>query len=157
VASPLRRVRDRLTEPVGPPAPVAAAACFRRRQSGVQLRLVRSTDLERWTFPKRRVQSSETPSDAAAVAAAQQAGVAGVVEERPLTEFRFGRRAEDLAMVFLLAVQSVAPSGEQGRRPTWFDLPEAHLRIAEGRDGEAAQELRRVLLLVEQELPERGS
>ena len=157
VASPLRRVRDRLTEPVGSPGRVAAAVCFRRRESGLELRLVRTADGERWTFPKRRQKTDESLLEAARSAAAQQAGVTGVVADKPLTEFRYARREADVASAFLVAVQSVAPSAEAGREPTWLDLRAAHLRLAEGRDGAQAQELQRVLLLVEQELPDRRS
>lgn len=155
--SPLRRVRDRLADPVGAAGPIAAAVCFRRRGSGVQLRLVRTSDGERWTFPKRRQEPGGSPGEAAASAAAQQAGVTGVVADHPLTEFRYARRMSDVAQAFLIAVQSVAPSAEPGRRPTWFDLRDAQLRLAEGRDHDQAQEMQRVLLLVEHELPERLS
>ena len=123
----------------------------------MQLRLVRTRDGERWTFPKRRQGPDGSPGEAAALAAAQQAGVTGVVADNPFTEFRYARRMSDVAQAFLIAVQSVAPSAEPGRQPTWFDLHDAHRRVAEGRDPGQAQDMQRVLLLVEHELPERLS
>ena len=131
---------------------MAAAVCFRRRELGLQVRLVRTADGERWTFPKSLQKPDEAITETVAVAAAKQAGVVGVVADNQFTEFRYGRRTDDLAAAFLLAVQSVAPSGEPGRKPTWFDLPAAHQHLAEGRDPAHAQELQRVLQMVESEL-----
>lgn len=99
-----------------------------------------------------RQKPGQALSETATAAASRQAGVSGVVEDDPFTEFRYGRRKEDVAVAFLLAVQSVAPSGEPGRDPTWCDLPTAGLRMAEARADAEAQEMQRVLLLVEQEL-----
>lgn len=150
-----RRARDRLAEPVGGPKLVAAAVCFRRRERDLQLRLVRTRDGERWTFPNGAPRGDEMLSQAVAREASEKAGVTGVVVETPLTEFRLGRRAEDVAVAFLLAVQSAAPAGGLGLDPTWFDLATTRERLAENRDPDAARELQRVIELVEAELGER--
>ncbi len=71
-----------------------------------------------------------------------------------MTEYRYGRRGDDLATAFLLAVQSAAPYGGSGRNPRWFDLPTPRQKLADGRDGEHARELQRVLQLAEHELQE---
>ena len=84
--------------------------------------------------------------------AAEQAGVSGVVVEPPLTDYVYGRRTDDIATAFLLAVQSTAPHGGSGRQPTWFDLAAAHERLAEGRDDERAAELQRVIQIAAHEL-----
>ncbi|MFP5361395.1 MAG: NUDIX domain-containing protein [Thermoleophilia bacterium] len=147
-----RRARDRLSEPVAGPRPVAAAVCFRRRDQQLQFRLIRTRDGERWTFPNGGPEAHETPSQAAAREAAQEAGVTGVIAERPLTEYRHGRRGDDLATAFLLAVQSSAPFAGAGRDPTWFNLEHTLEKLAENRDLAAAAELQRVVELAEREL-----
>lgn len=150
-----RRARDRLSEPVTGPKLIAAAVCFRRRDLQLQVRLVRTRDGERWTFPNGTPQADEQLHRAAAREAADKAGVTGVVAEKPLTEYRYARRAEDLAAAFLLAVQSSAPSAPHGHDPTWFDLPTTREKLAENRDHAAARELHRVIELAERELEER--
>lgn len=155
MSSRSRRARDRLAEPVGGAKTVAAAVCFRRRDLQLQFRLVRSGDAERWTFPGGPLRLTETPTQAAAREAAEKAGVTGVIVEQPLAEFRHGRRADDVGTAFLLAVQSSAPSGGEGRNPTWFDLETTRERLAEGRKPDEAAELQRVIDAAEEQLRER--
>lgn len=147
-----RRARDRLNDPVGGPKLIASAVCFRRRGDQLLVRLVRTGDGERWTFPSGPSQGDETLPQAAAREADEQAGVTGVVAEQPLTEFRHARRADDLAAAFLLAVQSTAPSVGHGREPTWCDLQTAREKLTEGRDPDDAQEFQRVIEFAENEL-----
>lgn len=147
-----RRARDRLSEPVAGPRPVAAAVCFRRREQQLQFRLVRTRDGDRWTFPNGSPDAHETPRQAAAREAAEEAGVTGVIAERPLTEYRHGRRADDVATAFLLAVQSSAPFAGAGRDPTWFNLEVTREKLAENREPAAAAELQRVIEVAEREL-----
>lgn len=147
-----RRARDRLSEPVGGPQPIAAAVCFRRRDGQLQFRLVRTRDGGRWTFPNGPTQLHELLPQAAAREAAGRAGVTGVVAEQPLAEYRQGRRADDLATAFLLAVQSAAPTAGQGDDPTWFDLSTAREKLAENREPIEAEELQRVIGAAEHEL-----
>ena len=145
MGSRLRRARDRLSEPVGAPEATVAAICFRRRPSGTQVRLIRSADGERWTFPNAPQKPGQAGAEAAAAAAARQAGVEGVVADTHFATFRHSRRADDVAAAFLLAVQSVAPFTDPGRAPEWFDLSAAHEQLSEGRDPADAQELQQVL------------
>ena len=147
-----RRARDRLAAPVGGSSVTIATVCFRRRDDDLQFRVVRTGDGERWTFPNGYPDFGETPAQTAARVAADQAGVTGVVLERPLTEYRYGRRGDDVATAFLLAVQSTAPYGGGGREATWFDLAATRERLAEGRDGERAGELQRVISLAAHQL-----
>ena len=150
-----RRARDRLAEPVGGPRIVAAAVCFRRRDRQLQFRLVRTGDGERWTFPGGPLKPGETPMQAASREASAKAGVIGVIVEQPLTEYRYGRREDDTATAFLLAVQSSSPMGVAGRNPTWFDLATARERLAEGRDAAEAAEVQRVVDAAAEHLRER--
>ena len=147
-----RRARDLLSEPVGTTRAVAAAVCFRRRDRQVQFRLVRTRDGERWTFPNGPHRPAETLLQAVARAAAERAGVIGVVVEEPLTEYRYARRDDDVATAFLLAVQSTAPTGDEGSRPTWFDVATTRDKLAENRDPDHARELQRVIEMAEQRL-----
>ncbi|MDQ3675529.1 MAG: NUDIX domain-containing protein [Actinomycetota bacterium] len=153
--SRLRTARARLSEPVGGPEPIAAAVCFRRRDRRLQFRLVRTSDGERWTFPKGRQKPEETLAQTAAREAAEKAGVTGVIGDKRLTEYRYARRADDLAAAFLLAVQSIGPSSDRERDPTWFDLATTGEKLAEGRDAVHARVLQEVLRLAEHELQDR--
>jgi ADP-ribose pyrophosphatase YjhB (NUDIX family) len=144
-----------LSEPVSAPKLIAAAVCFRRRDQQVQFRLVRTRDGARWTFPNGPPGADETLPHAAAREAADKAGVTGVITEKPLTEYRNGRRADDLTAAFLLAVQSTAPSVEHGHDPTWCDAAMTREKLAEGRDADELLELQRVLDLAEHELADR--
>ena len=155
MSSRSRRARDRLAEPVGGAKPVAVAVCFRRRDRRLQFRLVRSGDGARWTFPGGSLRLAETPTRAAAREASEKAGVIGVIVEQPLAEFRHGRRSDDVATAFLLAVQSTAPSGAEGRNPTWFDLEATRERLSEGRAPDEAAELQRVIDVAAERLRER--
>ncbi|HEV2785926.1 MAG TPA: NUDIX domain-containing protein [Solirubrobacteraceae bacterium] len=155
MSSRSRSARDRLSEPVGGPKAVAVAVCFRRRDRQLQFRLVRTSDGERWTFPGGSLRLAEVPTQAAAREASEKAGVTGVIVEQPLTEFRYARRTDDVATAFLLAVQSTAPFGGEGRNPTWFDLQTSRERLAEGRKPAEAAELQRVIDVAEEQLRER--
>ena len=121
----------------------------------MQFRLVRTLDGARWTFPNGLPRAGESLPRAAAREAADKAGVTGVVAEQPFTEYRNGRRADDLAAAFLLAVQSTAPSVEHGHDPTWCDPATTREKLAEGRDASEQQELHRVIELAEYELSDR--
>lgn len=147
-----RRARDLLSEPIGITRAVAAAVCFRRRDRQVQFRLVRTRDGERWTFPSGPQRPAETLVQAAARAAAERAGVIGVVVDEPLTDYRYARRDDDIASAFLLAVQSTAPTGGGGSRTTWFDGPTTRDKLAENRDPDHARELQRVIEMAERRL-----
>lgn len=115
---------------------------------------MRTSDGERWTFPSGAAALDEALHQVAAREAAEKAGVIGVVAEKPLAVYCHGRRGDDLATAFLLAVQSAAPYGGSGRNPAWFDLPTARQRLADGRDPEQAREMAHVLQLAERELQE---
>ena len=131
-------------------AEIAAAICYRWRRGRSQFLLVRTSDGARWTFPKGGVDTGETPAEAAAREADEEAGVSGVVADTLLTEYRHApsRRAgnaDDLVAAFLLEVLRAGAPCERGRDPTWFDVATARKSLAEGRDAFYAHELQRVL------------
>jgi len=155
----LRRARAKPEDDAGSPT-IAAAVAFRHRDEQVEVRLVRTSDGERWTFPKGRQERGETLAQTAAREAEEEAGVVGVADEDPLIEYRHApsrhaKRADDAVAAFLLTIQSVGPSGEHDRDPTWFDLETARDRLAEGREIVYARELERVLAAAERELRRR--
>lgn len=136
---------------------IAAAVAFRRRNGRVEVRLVRTSDGARWTFPKGRQERGESLGQTAAREAAEEAGVTGLLADDPLTEYRHApsRRAgcaDDQVTAYLLAVQSVQSPRERDRDPTWFDLDSARDRLAAGRETVYAREFERVLAAAEREL-----
>jgi 8-oxo-dGTP pyrophosphatase MutT (NUDIX family) len=151
----LRRALARLLGPAAGPE-IAAAVCVRDQQ----YLLVRTSDGARWTFPKGRREAGETLAQTAAREAREEAGVAGLVADALLTEYRHApsRRAgrtDDPVAAYVLEVQCDGLSGEPDRDVTWFDLATARERLAEGRDPFHARELQRVLEAAEQALRRR--
>lgn len=151
-----RKVFTWRTDPAAGPQ-IAAAVCIQRRAGRLETLLVRTSDGARWTFPKGRRKPGERLPQTAAREAAEEAGVAGEVGEKRLTEYRHAPsrragRADDLVAAFVLVVRGAGPSSERGRDPTWFDLATAHQNLAEGRDDVYARELQRVLEVAEREL-----
>lgn len=145
----VRKVLRWRSEPGSIPE-IAAAVCVQRRDGRPQTLLVRTSDGARWTFPKGRRDPGETLAQTAAREAAEEAGATGAVSETRLIDYRHAPsrhagRTDDLVAAFLLVVHRVGPSAEPGRDPTWFDLSTAQEKLAEGRDGVHARELRRVL------------
>ena len=143
-----RKTGQRLSEPVGERRTIVAAVCFRRRNRQVMFRLVPTEDGSQWNFPAGEQRPSESLLEAARRHASEQAGVTGVVDEKPLSEYRHPGHKRAPAIAFLTAVQSVGPiSG-----PAWFDIDTTLDKLAEGRDPREAQELRRVLIAAEKAL-----
>lgn len=121
---------------------------------------MRTSDGGRWTFPKGRQERGETLAETATREAAEEAGVSGLVDADALIEYRHAPsrhpgRSDDPVTAFLLAVQSVKPSGERDRDSTWFSLDTARDKLAEGRKPFYAQQLEGVLAAAERELRSR--
>ena len=156
----LRGICRRLADRAAGPA-IAAAVCFRDCNGQLQLLLVRTSDGQRWTFPKGRRDGGETLAQAAAREAGEEAGVRGLIAgDGVLTHYRhspsrIAGRTDDPVAAFVLAVNDLGPSTETGRDPTWFDLGSARERLAEGRDADHASELRRVVTVAERALRAR--
>ena len=89
-----------------------AALCYRVKDEKLQFCLVTSRRSGRWIVPKGWPMHGETPSDAAATEAFEEAGVRGKVRERPIGVFSYYKvRSEDelpcLAVVYPLQVKKV--------------------------------------------------
>ncbi|HEX9940670.1 MAG TPA: NUDIX hydrolase [Thermoanaerobaculia bacterium] len=130
----------------------AAAVCYRLREGIPEFLLVRTSG-GRWIFPKGNVDEGESNAMAAKREAFEEAGADGEVDPEPLGRFRHLKRElksrgrEFTVEAFLLAVTAVHPTREKNRNPTWFSQADAALAVAEDRDFEHAEELRRVLRL----------
>jgi len=89
-----------------------AALCYRVKDEKLQFCLVTSRRSGRWIVPKGWPMHGETPSDAAATEAFEEAGVRGQVRERPIGVFSYYKvRSADelpcLAVVYPLQVKKV--------------------------------------------------
>jgi 8-oxo-dGTP pyrophosphatase MutT (NUDIX family) len=120
---------------------VAAAVCYRRTRTAIQILLVKTSGGHYWTFPKGHIRKKERdrPWAAAAREAQEEAGVVGTVRERPLTVYRYPGKArkgidvwEDRVTAFLLEVTNEGRRHERGRKPMWCHPGEAKARLADG-------------------------
>jgi len=131
------------------PVPVqVAAVCYRRRRSGIEFLLVR-TSSGRWIFPKGRIEESLSNREAAAREAWEEAGALGLIEPRAFHIFRYTRGDPDQDLVFieayLLEVLRTGFPEEEHREPTWFNAEEGRRAVSEGRDLQSAGELALVI------------
>lgn len=132
----------------GSPAVAAAVPVRQRAAGGLEFLLVRTSNGDRWTFPKGGIELGEKPVAAAAREALEEAGVKGRVDRRPLGIYRYtpSHGGADDVTAFLLEVRREGLPAEAGRDPTWFGFEAARSRLAEGRDagyGEAMETILR--------------
>jgi 8-oxo-dGTP pyrophosphatase MutT (NUDIX family) len=113
---------------------------------------VRTKGGGRCTFPKGHVRDGETPWEAAAREAREEAGVEGEIERTPFVHYLYpDTRSSDGAArpspvaAFLLAVGPERPADERSRRPQWFAPQEAAAKLVENREPLYAEEHVRVL------------
>lgn len=130
--------------PTPPPRQVVAAVPVRPRAAGgLEFLLVRTSDGERWTFPKGGREKGETLAEAAGREAMEEAGASGAMHPDPIGEYRY---RGSLVVAFLLQVDGTKDSPVPARTPTWFGLEAARSRLAEGRDHAFGEQMERVLL-----------
>jgi 8-oxo-dGTP pyrophosphatase MutT (NUDIX family) len=125
---------------------VAAVPVRPHAGGGVEFLLVRTSNGERWTFPKGGCERGETLAEAAGREAIEEAGAIGRVGGAPIAEYGYGG---DVVAAFLLEVEETAAPEEPARDPTWFGLEAALGRLSEGRDGGFGATMERVLLAAE--------
>jgi len=148
----LRRAARRTT--------VAAAVPVRRRDAGgLEFLLVRTSNGERWTFPKGTVERGESMSEAAAREAHEEAGVTGRIGADPLGVYRYApsRRGFDDVTAFLLEVGRDGLRAEDGRDPTWLGFEAARSRLVQGRDPGYGEAMERILRAAERAADELGA
>ena len=66
-----------------------AALPWRRGPNGVEILLITSRETRRWVTPNGGRMTGKTDAEAAAQEALEEAGIEGVVSERPLGSFRY--------------------------------------------------------------------
>ena len=120
----------------------------RRDAGGLEFLLVRTSQGDRWTFPKGRIEAGETPSAAAAREAAEEAGVSGKISAEPLGVYRYApsRGGSDDVTAFLLVVKREGLPAEAHRTPTWLGFEAARSRLAQGRAAGYGEAMERILL-----------
>ncbi len=135
------------TPPLLRKADQAAAICHQHTADGPMFLLIRTSDGERWGFPKGWIESGESLRITASREAFEEAGVSGQVSPEPVAFFRYLKwKSHELTVAaFLLRVESVQPPLEPHRHPTWFAFDAASDALSEGRGPEYAQEIQRAL------------
>ena len=127
---------------------VAAAVPVRRREAGgLEFLLVRTSNGERWTFPKGRVERGESMAEAAAREACEEAGVTGTLGSEPLGVYRYGpsHNGFDEVTAFVLEARRDGLPAEPGREPTWLGRSAALDRLVQGRDDGYGEVMDRIL------------
>jgi 8-oxo-dGTP pyrophosphatase MutT (NUDIX family) len=114
-----------------------------RAAGGLEFLVVRTSNGERWTFPKGGCERGETLAQAAAREAAEEAGAAGRIGAEPIAEYRYG---DDLVSAFVLEVERDDLPAEPARDPAWLGFEAARSRLAAGRSGAFGEQMERVLL-----------
>jgi len=116
-----------------------AALPYRRVGRRVEVLLITSRETKRWVIPKGWPIPGLSPPDAAAVEAAEEAGIFGVVETRPAGSYRYLKKAKGArsiavqVIVFPFRVEGQdAVYKEQGQREFgWFAYQKAATLVAE--------------------------
>ena len=111
------------------------------RIEGRQLRilLITSRETRRWVIPKGWPMNGLKPQDAAAAEAAEEAGLIGTVEPRPLGSYRYLKRLKGnqavaiQVIVFAFEVTAQVESWKEQDQRTlrWFGYRTAASRVAE--------------------------
>lgn len=116
-----------------------AALPFLIEARQVWILLITSRGTRRWVIPKGWPMIGLKPQDAAAVEAAEEAGIVGEVEDKPIGSYRYEKRLKGEAttavevIVFPFKVQAQAEDWkEQGQRMfEWFRYQRAAALVAE--------------------------
>src|SRR5246500_2615405 len=130
-----------------------AAVCYRRRGSAIEFLLVNTNGGNKWTFPKGSTDPRLSHSQAAARAAAEEAGAIGTIEPRHFHLYLHSKGVfwqpggvqEFVVKAFLMEIHQMRRPDEGNRRPTWFSPEEAKRRLGKGREVKYAHELEAVV------------
>ena len=116
-----------------------AALPWRRGPDGVEILLITSRETRRWVTPKGGRMTGKTDAEAAAQEALEEAGIEGVVSERPLGSFRYlkvlKRRASRWCTVDLYEVEVMVEHPDwqerEERERVWVSREEAARMVDE--------------------------
>ncbi|PYE85648.1 NUDIX hydrolase [Pseudoroseicyclus aestuarii] len=115
-----------------------AALPWRLQGGTVQICLITSRGSGRWILPKGWPINRQTPAEAAATEAREEAGLIGTPDDRCLGVYSYVKRGDrsrtpHLAMVYGIEVTQVLQDWDERRqrRRKWFSLAEAAARVDE--------------------------
>jgi 8-oxo-dGTP pyrophosphatase MutT (NUDIX family) len=116
-----------------------AALPFRIEARQVWVLLITSRGTQRWIIPKGWPMVGRRPQEAAATEAAEEAGIIGEVEDKPVGSYRYDKRLKGEAttavqvIVFPFRVQAQADDWKEHgqRRFAWFRYQKAAALVAE--------------------------
>jgi 8-oxo-dGTP pyrophosphatase MutT (NUDIX family) len=125
--------------PEGAPFAQVGALPYRLTGGVIEVLLITSRDTGRWVIPKGWGMKNKTEPQAAAIEAEEEAGMKGVVGQRPIGAYHYSKtlKSGDQAVchvtVYPLAVRrQVKKWKEQGqRRLQWFTPAEAATQVTE--------------------------
>ena len=116
-----------------------AALPYRFEGRQVRVLLITSRETHRWVIPKGWPMNGLKPHDAAAVEAAEEAGLIGAVETTPLGSYRYMKGLKSGATVavqvivfpFMVAAQVESWKEQDQRSLQWFGYRAAASRVGE--------------------------
>jgi 8-oxo-dGTP pyrophosphatase MutT (NUDIX family) len=116
-----------------------AALPYRIEGRQVRILLITSRETHRWVIPKGWPVNGLKPQDAAAAEAAEEAGLIGAIEAKPLGSYRYLKRLKrdaDIAVQvivfpFLVEAQVESWKEQDQRSLQWFGYRTAASRVAE--------------------------
>ena len=116
-----------------------AALPFRILAGQVWILLITSRGTQRWVIPKGWPMTGRRPQEAAATEAAEEAGIVGEVEDKPVGSYSYDKRLKRddttavQVIVFPFRVQAQAEDWKEQhqRRFAWFRYQKAATLVAE--------------------------
>ena len=115
-----------------------AALCFRMNEGEVEFCLVTSRGTGRWITPKGWPMHNQTPADAAATEAWEEAGLTGVAYDRCLGVFSYLKPLNRVTAAVVCMLYPVEVTHEHAKWPErkqrkrqWFTREEAAAAVAE--------------------------
>jgi 8-oxo-dGTP pyrophosphatase MutT (NUDIX family) len=116
-----------------------AALPYRIEGRNVRILLITSRDTKRWVIPKGWPMNGLKPQDAAATEAAEEAGIVGHAEMKPLGSYRYLKRLKHdqsiavqvIVFPFLVDHQAEAWKEQHQRAQKWFRYQRAASLVAE--------------------------
>jgi 8-oxo-dGTP pyrophosphatase MutT (NUDIX family) len=139
------KVKDKRRHATGQ---VVAAVSYRRTENGPEFLLVRTKGCRRWTFPKGHVEEDESPAEAVAREAREEAGAEGDVGAEPFTRYLYHGGQPVDAYLLDTTGRRPAQGAEAWRDPRWCRPERAKKLLARRRkhdDAPVADEHARVV------------
>ena len=117
------------------PIPQAAAVPYRMRDDRPEFCLVTSVERGNWIFPKGIIDPGETAEQTALKEAAEEAGLHGVIEGKPLGQYDYHKWNTRLVVTaMLMRVTAADDEWEESelRQRCWCGIEKARAKINRG-------------------------